>query len=188
MKKIFSALLIMSLTGCYSPAQINNKTVNNKSDLSVSSNQEIKLSFKLQDAASLSRVKSVDAYLVTNTASPLTSNVYTPSFKYQADVVNGVINITFTNFPVGGPYYVAVQAYDDLKGSATRNNITALNSNNIPFAVSTNSVTYANNSLTYSDASSSLNVSINLIPYNNLPVNVTPVKGTDVTNNDISIG
>lgn len=189
MKKIFITSLIMCLSGCYTPSQINTTKAVILSSNSNISNQEIKLSFKIKDIASGIRVKSVDAYLITDKDNPLTSNAYADKLKVQADVVNGVINLTFTDYPTGGPYYAAIQAYDDLKASTTRKNITAFDTNNKQVSVSSNNVTCSSSRiLTYSDASNSLNISIGLIPYNNLPVTLTPQNGSNTPTNNITLG
>lgn len=195
MKKLLAVTAVIFMSGCYStsPQQIN---INNsvKSSNSSSSNSEMKFSFSLKDAQSASRVKSIDAYLVKNYDSPLltTSNVYSNGYKYQANVVNGIINITFNNYPLGQNYYLAIQAFDDIVTSSTRNNITAIDSTvisgNNQVARSNNSVSYTNGSLVYSDLSSTLNISINLLEYNNLPVNLTPQNGSNTPNSDISLG
>lgn len=186
MKKLLLVTVVALLSGCYSPQQVN---INKAVDLPVHS--QMRFTFSLKDAQSLSRVKSFDAYLVSNPNTPSNSNVYSNGFKYQADVVNGNISITFSNFPVGGPYYLALQTFDNIVSASSRNNITAINNSitsvDKQFAISINSVTYSGN-LIYSDGGNSLNIGISLSPYNDLPINLNTQNGTDKPTNNISIG
>ena len=181
MNKLILTGLVFALSGCYVPQQSIVKPV-----------KVINFNFKIKDVQTLSRVKSIDAYLVKDINNPLGSNVYSDGFKYQADIVNGVINITFSNYPEGGPYFLALQTFDDIVSAPTRKNITAIdssvNSGDNQVARSINSVSYTAGSLSYSDNSSSLNILINLSPYNNLPVNLTPQNGNNNPTNAVFVG
>lgn len=188
MKKLLVVVLVTMLSGCYSYSP---QQVNIKQSIDLSNKSTMRFTFSLKDAQSISRIKSVDAYLVSDQNNPLTSNVYSNGFKYQTDVNNGNINITFSNYPVGGPYYLALQVFDNTVSSSQRNNITAINNsiNSVDkqFSISTNSVTYSG-ILTYSDATNSLNIAINLLEYNDLPINLNPQNGNNTPTNNISVG
>lgn len=191
MKNILKSLIILvSLSGCVSQPVNINQSVAYKS----TSNKPITFSFKIKDAQSLSRIKSYDVYLVKNNISPLVpaSNAYISGYKYQSDVTNGVINATFNNYQPNTPYYAAIQVYDDVKGSVTKNNITAINSSvtsgDNKVAISSNSVSLTNGSLVYSDSATNLNVLINLKHFNDLPVNLTPQSGSNTPTNTITAG
>lgn len=192
MKKLLAVTVVTMLSGCYSysPQQVNTNqpVLVQKNNISKSM---MRFTFSLKDAQSMSRVKSVDAYLVSNPNDPSSSNIYPDKFKYQVDVVNGNINITFSNFPSGGPYYLALQTFDDIISSSERKNITAMNnsitSTNKQFAISVNSVIYSS-SIVYSDGSNSLNIAINLLEYNDLPINLSPENGNNTPTNNISVG
>ncbi|MFN8576524.1 MAG: hypothetical protein U0354_06680 [Candidatus Sericytochromatia bacterium] len=178
---IFSTILILS--GCYLPQQSNmTKSVTNNTI-----KPEIKFTFSLKNSNEVSLIKSVNAYLVTDPKNPLNSIVA----KYQSDVSNSRIFIGFSNYPTGGPYYLALQVFDDINSSINKKNITAINSSinstDKQFDISLNSVNYSNN-LIYSDGSNSLKVEINIINYNDLPLNVVPENGSKTPTKNIELG
>lgn len=190
-KNIAAILLLGLLSGC-----INTTTqpdLAKKVSVESNTNTDIKVSFRIKDVASASRIKSIDAYLIKDYAHPLdtTANAYNNSYKYQADVINGVVNIVFKNAPSGGPYYVAIQGFDDVKALLTKNNITETDntilSTDKNVSRSTNNVTITNNKLVFSDTSTALNITINLTPYNNLPVTVSPQSGSNTPTNGVTV-
>ena len=190
MKKIIFICLALSMTGCIQSNNASTQSINTKVSESTNST-ELKFSFQIK-AADIQHVKSVDAYLVTDKANPLGSIVAGTALK-QVDVDStGTVNFTFTVSSAGGPYYAALQAYDNTIASGLRHNITALNNvvttgtgDAKRFAFSTNSATY-NGSLTYSTGTA-LNVAIDL-EYNNLPVNIIPSAGSPLPSNSINVG
>lgn len=191
MKKIIFICLALSMTGCMQSNNASTQSINTKISDSTNST-ELKFSFKIKDAASLSHVKSVDAYLVTDKTNPLGTIAAGTGLK-QVDVDStGTISFTFIVSSAGGTYYAALQAYDNKIASGSRHNITALNSvvttgtgDGKRFSFSTNTATY-NGSLTYSSGTA-LNVAIDL-EFNNLPVNITPAAGSPLPVNSISVG
>ena len=175
-KNILPLVVLVLVSACSSVSQVN---TNNTSDLSVNNiqNKNISLSFKVKGAV-LSNVKSVDAYLVTSATDMAT--LPSGSYKTSADVVNNEVNINFTNPPTGGPYYVAMQSFDDIMAnSATRKNITKTNStitsSDKQFSISSNSVTVSGGSLTYSTGTA-IDLTINLA-LNTTPVTLAPQDG-----------
>lgn len=182
MKKLLILSTILMLSGCYYPQQTNiDKSINN------SIKPVMKFSFSLKNLDSANLIKSVDAYLVTDPKNPLTSTVA----KYNSDINNGNINVSFSNYPVGGPYYLALQLFDDITSSKSKKNITAVNSSILStdkqFDISLNSVIYSVN-LVYSDGSNSLKIEVNLVNYNDLPINVVPQNGSEKPTKDIELG
>lgn len=192
-KNILTSIVFLGLfSGCYQASQPN--LVKKASVQNTKINNDIKFSFKIKDAASASRIKSIDAYLVNNFNYPLDPgfNVYTNNYKYQTNVVGGVINIFFSNPPSGGPYYLALQAFDNTISGLPKNNITELDttimSTDKNVSRSANSVSIINQQLVFSDNSSSLNITINLSPFNELPVIITPQTGSNTPTSGIIAG
>lgn len=184
---VLSVLCLLS--GCYQSNQVElNKSVLIESQRI----SDIKVSFRIKDANSVSRIKSVDAYLVKDPLKPLESNAYSSNYKYQADVINGVISFSFKNAPSGGPYYLALQAFDNTIAGLPRNNITEINNSILStdknVAISSNNVSINNNQLVFSDGGQSLNTIIGLTIFNNLGVTISPQKGDDKPDTGISVG
>ncbi|RYF21827.1 MAG: hypothetical protein EOO42_09900, partial [Flavobacteriales bacterium] len=112
-------------------------------------------------------------------------------YKIQKNVVNGVVDFIFTSYPAdGGPYYVALQAFDAVVGGQIRNNITLDNTNitsgDKNYAVSVDTVTLTNGDRTYSDGTA-LDILISLIEANNIPLTIMPSSGSNNISNDISV-
>ena len=192
-KNILTSIVVLGLlSGCYQasqPSLIKKASVQN-----TKINSDIKFSFKIKDAASAGRIKSIDAYLINNFNYPLnsSSNAYGNNYKYQTDVVNGIINIVFINPPSGGPYYLALQAFDNTISGLPKNNITEKDDTILSVdknvSRSTNNVSIINQQLVFSDSSAELNITINLAPYNELPVIITPQTGSNIPTSSIIAG
>lgn len=208
MKKYIIPLLVLGIFSCTNNAPVKNSNLltstNNVENLKVAKTKaEVKFSFSIKDAASASRVKSVDVYLLDSAVvSGGLVNFTDPSVyirKNQVDVVDGVISTTFdiSGLPDGTDYYACIQAFDqvvsptpDPSSSITpsRNNITAINlsASSLPVDVSTNtaSLSGSGSTLTYSTGTA-LNVVIHLKPYNNANSEVTIQDGSETPTNPI---
>lgn len=95
--------------------------------------------------------------------------------------------VTFENIPVGGPYYAFISAYDSEISSASRNNITevdtSLTSTDKNFSRSYNSITVNNDKTVYVSGEDSNLVVLSLKLKNELPVNID----SSVTLNDLPV-
>jgi len=120
-------------------------------------------------------VKSYDIFLTNNPTNPFASgaNIFGDGIKFQVDNTSlNPIVVTMYNLPVGEHYYLAIAAFDDIiKNTATRKNITKINSfidssveEEKKWAVSSNCLTVASDyTLTYSgDGSTMFEVYIKL--------------------------
>lgn len=185
MKIILSSLIVLFFTQSCSALVTN--------DLKKIESKPIKLSFSIKNTQTLSRVKSIDAYLITNYNDPLNSasNAYTTGFKYQANITSETIDVSFTGYPSNQTLYVALQAFDNTIDGLPRNNITAYDETitigDKQVARSSNNVSLVSNNLVFSDTSTSLNLDLKLIPYNSIPINITPESGTETVTGSIGL-
>lgn len=153
----------------------------------------IKLSFSIKNTETMSRIKSIDAYLIKNYNDPLnsTSNAYSNGFKYQSNITSNSIDISFTGYPSDQTFYVAIQAFDNTIEGLPRNNITAYDESitlgDKQVARSSNSVIFTNNNLIFSNSSTALNIDLKLIPYNSVPINITPESGSNTVTGSIGL-
>jgi hypothetical protein len=161
--------------------------------IKIVNNNPIKLSFSIKNTETMSRIKSIDAYLIKNYNDPLnsTSNAYSNGFKYQSNITSDSIDISFTGYPADQTVYVAIQAFDNTIEGLPRNNITAYDESitlgDKQVARSSNSAIFTSNNLTFSNSSTALNIDLKLIPYNSVPINITPESGSDTVTGSIGL-
>jgi len=134
-------------------------------------------------------VKSYDMFLTSDFEDPFAvgANIFGTGVRYPINNSSNPILVTMYNVPQGGPYYLAIAAFDDTIAIPTRQNITKSNplidtllDENKKWAISTNCLTVdTDKNLIYSDLDDKFNVTIKLedgIP-NELETEVNIISG-----------
>lgn len=181
MKKKYLVLIFLLFCSCYTNS--NTKFVNYKE---IKKQNSIDIRFNLKAVSGLpdrfSRIKSFESFLTTNKTDPfaLGANPFGGGFTFVTNLVSNSATISIP-VPDGGPYFAVTAAFDGLSGAINRTNITKpdpnITSANNLWSVSSNSFTYVNGVLAFSDGSSSLKANLNLVPANSLSADVTVTNG-----------
>lgn len=168
--------LLVSFSSCYTKIDLTGgsailKEINFRDGSTVNLNISDLISFNTKSnssvvEASLSDVKSINAFLTTNPTDPFLSgsNPLGNGVMISRNYVGNSI-ISFTNVPIGGPYYAVVAAFDDVTSSSTKNNITnpnlTLTSIDNKWSISGNSVNVLpSRNLAFSNTSTTLDVDL----------------------------
>jgi hypothetical protein len=175
MKKILLASITSLLLGCNS--NLNFTSSNN------SSSQKSSFSFSIK-ALPITYVKSITARLIRDPNDP--NSVSSIISSVDQDLSSSNTTITFSSVPTGGPYYVAIAAYDGLVSNNLRKNVTKENLNITTeekrWAISTNNVNVTSSSATYSDSLTSLNVILKIIlTQASTTITITPQNGSSTS-------
>lgn len=182
MKKKYLILIFLLLCSCSTNS--STKFVNYNG---IKKQNSIDIRFNLKAISGLpdrfSRIKSFESFLTTNKTDPfaLGSNPFGGGFTFVTNLVSNSATISIP-IPDGGPYFAVTAAFDGLNGEQNRTNITKpdpnITSANNLWSVSSNSFTYINGVLAFSDGSSSLKANLNLISANSLSADITVTDGT----------
>lgn len=168
--------LLVSFSSCYSNVDLTGgnsilKEINFRDGSTVNLKISDLVSFNTKSnssaiEASLSDVKSISAFLTTNPTDPFSvgSNPLGNGVMISRNYVGSSI-ISFTNVPIGGPYYAVVAAFDDVTSSTTKNNITdpnlTLTSIDNKWSISGNTVNVLpSRNLAFSNTSTTLDVDL----------------------------
>lgn len=177
MKKAFLSIFMTILLGCSSNVNLVNENIQKET------NSLNKFSFSIK-AIPLDYVKSIRARLIKVPTDPNSPSSIISSV--DQDITSSTTTITFQSVRIGGPYYVAVAAYDDVVSNPLRNNITKENPNittaDKKWAISSNNVTVSASSATYSDSLTSLSVVLKIIlSQASTTITITPQNGQSTT-------